>query len=94
MANLVLSPDIREFADLMSTQNSEQFDIHEVAVNKTITLGELDCWNKTGATVLGIKTASGEYQLNPIAKTLLRPGHRLIVMGSKEQIDKAAQLLL
>ncbi|MDB5284890.1 MAG: hypothetical protein JWO06_3965 [Bacteroidota bacterium] len=93
MANLVVSPDIKEFVDLMSTQNTEHFDITEVTSNKTATLEELDTWNKTGATVLGIKTANGEYQLNPIGKTVIRPGHRLIVMGSKEQIDKAAHLL-
>ena len=94
MATLVTNPDVKEFVDLMATQNTDVFDITEVTCNKTIDLSELDCWNKTGATVLGVKTATGEYLLNPGNKTVVQPGQRLILMGSKEQVEKAGQLLV
>jgi voltage-gated potassium channel len=93
MATLILSPDVNEFLDIMSTQSNESFHIEEIQSSKTITLEELDCWKKTGATILGLKTATGEYTVNPTAKTAIKPGHRLIAMGSKEQLAKATRLL-
>ena len=93
MATLVLSPDVKEFVDLMATQNSEHFNIEEIESYKTISLEELNCWSITGATILGVKASEGEYALNPIAKTIVRPGNRLIVMGSKEQLDKVKEMV-
>ena len=93
MATLVLSPDVKEFVDLMATQSSEHFTISEIESSKTISLQELNCWASTGATLLGLKTSEGEYSLNPIPQTVVRPGNRLIVMGSKLQLGKVQQLV-
>lgn len=93
MATLVLSPDVEEFVDLMATQNSDHFSIEEVESAKAITLDELNCWKNTGATILGIKASPGEYALNPTASTVVKPGHRIIIMGSKEQLQKVKTLL-
>jgi voltage-gated potassium channel len=93
MATLVLSPDVKEFVDVMATQNSDSFSIAEAECNKDISLQELDCWRKTGATVLGLKTNNGEYMLNPIPQTVVKPGYRLIVMGSKDQLSKVNALV-
>ncbi|MES2620587.1 MAG: NAD-binding protein [Bacteroidota bacterium] len=93
MATLVLSPDVEEFVDLMATQNSEHFSIEEVESAKTITLDDLNCWKITGATILGVKASAGEYALNPVPATVVLPGHRIIVMGSKQQLQKVRTLL-
>ncbi len=93
MATLVLNPDIKEFVDLMATQGNEHFNISEIETTKTISLKELDCWKHTGATILGLKTSDGEYSLNPVHDTVVGPGNRLIVMGSKDQLDKVQDLV-
>jgi voltage-gated potassium channel len=93
MATLVLSPDVKEFVDLMATHSNEHFTIGEIESTTTISLEDLNCWKSTGATVLGLKTADGEYALNPVGKTVIRPGNRLIVMGSKEQLKKVHDLV-
>lgn len=93
MATLVISPDVKEFVDLMATNSNEHFSIEEIESAITISLAELNCWHQTGATVLGVKTSQGEYTLNPISKTVIRPGNRLIVMGAKEQLKKVNELL-
>ncbi len=93
MAKLVLSPDVKEFVDLMATQNSDYFNISEVVSAKTVELDELNCWKNTGATILGIKMNDGGYTVNPPAKTIVKPGHRLIVMGGKEQLENLRRLL-
>jgi voltage-gated potassium channel len=93
MATLVISPDVEEFVDLMATQNSVQFSIAEIESSKTISLEELNCWKNTGATLLGIKALPSEYSLNPLANTIVKPGNRLIVMGSQEQLSKVKNIL-
>ncbi len=93
MATLVLSPDVKEFVDLMTTQSSEHFNIAEIEATKTITLEELNCWKTTGATILGLKTSEDDYSMNPVSKTVMHPGNRLIVMGSKEQLNKVRELV-
>jgi voltage-gated potassium channel len=93
MATLVISPDVEEFVDLMATQNSVQFSIAEIESSKTISLEELNCWKNTGATLLGIKASPSEYSLNPLVNTIVKPGNRLIVMGSQEQLSKVKNIL-
>lgn len=93
MATLVLSPDVKEFVDLMATSGNDRFEIVELISGRTTTFKDVNCWNETGATILGMKNAMGEYILNPEANTEVQPGNRLIVMGSKEQLNKAKKLL-
>lgn len=93
MATLVLTPDVKEFLDVMATQRTEHFSVEEMVANRIVSLNDLNCWAQTGATVLGIKTSEGEYSLNPIPQTVIRPGNRVIVMGSKAQLSKVAELL-
>lgn len=88
MASVVMSPDIKEFVDLLTTQNNEELSIHEIECSKSLWLDELDGWKKTGATILGIKNEAGEYKLNPPPRTPLSAGYRIIAMGSKDQLVK------
>lgn len=93
MASLVISPDVKEFIDLMSTHTSDQFSIRELNIDRTITLGELDAWTKTGATVLGVKTSHSDFSLNPAPSVVLRPGNKIMAMGSNTQLEKLTKLL-
>lgn len=94
MANLVMNPDIKEFMDKMSTNNSDKFRIAELESHRTITLADLNCWHTTGATLLGIRTPDGDFQMNPPSKTILYNGNKLIVMGSADQINRLKSLLV
>jgi voltage-gated potassium channel len=92
MATLVLSPDVKEFIDMISSQGFDGTTIQELMVGKTITLNELDPWRATGATILGIKDRHNKYTMNPSYHEQLEAGDKIMVMGSKEQI--AALLVL
>jgi voltage-gated potassium channel len=87
MASLVISPDVKEFVDLLGTQSSEHFCIQELEIKKSTTLADIDGWRTTGATILGIKYEKGDYSLNPHPATTIKPGHRVIAMGSHEQLN-------
>ena len=93
MATLVILPDVVEMLSIMSTQNNEQFRIAEIQSNKNISLGQLDMWSKSNCTILGVKTSGNQYTINPNASYQVKPGERLIVMGSDEQIANAKKLL-
>jgi voltage-gated potassium channel len=77
MATLVLSPDVKEFMDMISSQGFDGTTIQEVTISKKITLDQLDPWRSTGATILGIKSTHNKYTMNP---------GKIMVMGTKEQI--------
>jgi voltage-gated potassium channel len=91
MATLVASPDVKEFIDLISSQSSSDFMIKEIVVNKEIELRKVDCWIRTGATVLGIKKDDNQYILNPQPELTVQQGWRLIVMGSEVQLTEVAK---
>ena len=89
MATLVMLPDVSEMLSIMSTRNNANFKVAELEANKAITLEELNLWQKTNCTILGIKNVAGEYNINPAATYRLTPGERMIVMGSNDQIESA-----
>ena len=93
MATLVMLPDVVEMLSIMSTQSNESFRVAEIGANKNISLGELDLWSKTNCTILGIKTQGNHYTVNPDAGYQIKPGDRLIVMGSNAQIENAKKLV-
>ncbi|MBS1656686.1 MAG: NAD-binding protein [Bacteroidetes bacterium] len=92
MANLVINPDVKEFIDYMAAQESDT-QISEISVSKNVELSSLDCWNRTGALVLGLRDSEKNYYLNPSAGTILNAGDRLIVLGHKKQIEKVKELV-
>ena len=94
MASLVVVPDLVEFIDNLSIIGADNINIEEVAVEKLYnsdkvkTIKELDLRKVTGCTVIGFKSASGEYLVNPGAGTKLVPNSKIIVLGRPEQIAK------
>lgn len=93
MATLVMLPDVVEMLSIMSTKSNESFRVAEIGANKNVTLGQLDMWSKTNCTILGIKTEGNHYTVNPDASYQIKPGDRLIVMGSNAQIENAKKLI-
>lgn len=92
MAMLVNNPDIEEFVDIMTTSSGEDFMIQEIACNKQLTVGMVDCWHTTGASIIGLKTAMGKFIINPAPSASINKGDAVIIMGSKEQILKSISL--
>ncbi len=88
MATLLVKPDLAEFFEILSTKNSADFQVAEMLVSRKISIRELDAWQTTGATILGVKKTDGEYILNPSDQCELHSGFRLIAMGGNHQLDK------
>ncbi len=98
MAALVTKPDVLEFIDHITGRiNIRLEEVHfsslpESMRNKTIR--ELEIRNKTGANIIGFKTAEGEYIINPSPETIMLPDAKLFVLGTQEQVSQFKQTLL
>jgi voltage-gated potassium channel len=64
--------------------------LSEAYQNKTIK--DLEVRNRSGANIIGFKTAQGEYIINPSADTKIIPDAKLFVLGTTEQIGKLKEL--
>lgn len=92
MAKLVARKDMVEFLDHLSYQgesstNLEEIDSTELPdeyYNKTIR--ESGIRNKSGANIVGYKTAEGKFIINPNPDLKIESGSKIFVMGTQEQI--------
>ena len=93
MASLVVVPDLLEFDDNLSIVGSSSINIEEIAVEKLYdtstvkTIQDLQLRKNTGCSVIGYKSESGEYVINPEASQKLAPNSKVIVLGRPEQIQ-------
>ncbi len=92
MAQLVVKPDLVEFIDRLTGQSTVDTHIEEVHCNQLPdsfigqTIGELSVRKKSGANIVGFRTAAGEYVFNPGPETLIQPDTKLFVLGTSKQI--------
>ncbi len=97
MASLVMKPDVVEFMDYI-TGVSVDINLEEITFDKlpenfqNKTISELDIRNKSGANIIGFKTADGNYVINPTPETKLIPNAKLFVLGTGEQIKKLKEI--
>ncbi len=99
MASLVMKPDVMEFLDFITGQDSEAINLEEISLTqisdnlKNKTLKELELRNKSGANIVGYKTSDGHYIVNPSAETKIIPESKIFVLGNREQVNKLKAIL-
>jgi voltage-gated potassium channel len=99
MASLVMKPDVLEFIDYIVGQGSDAINLEEITFEnipeqlRHKTLKDLEIRNKSGANIIGFKTATGEYIINPSADTKIIPAAKIFVLGTGDQIIKLKELL-
>ncbi|PLX13526.1 MAG: potassium channel protein [Marinilabiliales bacterium] len=99
MATLVVQPDIVEFVEFLLLQPSRDVSLEEVSCENIAdyfvdrTIRELDVRNASGANIVGLRTESGEYVINPSPDVTLSSKDQLFVIGTPEQIKKLKNIL-
>ncbi|MEI6311887.1 MAG: NAD-binding protein [Bacteroidota bacterium] len=86
MASLVFTSDIKEFLDILSNSSSAAFKIKEIQIKKEISLLSLNAWESTGANIIGIKKEDQSYVLNPAPDFIINNSHKIIAIGSEQQL--------
>jgi voltage-gated potassium channel len=93
MANLVSKPDVIEFIDFISGEEGNSIHIESVPFERlpmeiqNMPLSQIMAWKKTGVNCIGIKDATGKFIVNPPESTLITGGMKVIVMGTRLQIE-------
>jgi voltage-gated potassium channel len=99
MASLVMKPDVVEFVDYIVGQGGDSINLEEITFEnvpqhlRNHTLKDLEIRNKSGANIIGFKTATGEYIINPSADTKIIHDAKIFVLGTAEQIARLKELL-
>jgi voltage-gated potassium channel len=99
MASLVMKPDVMEFIDQITAEGIGNISLEEISFAKipeelkNKTLKDLEIRNRSGANIIGFKTAQGEYIVNPSADTKIIAESKLFVLGTQEQIALLKQIL-
>lgn len=99
MASLVVTPDLVEFVEKLTILDEGSTNLEEIPVNGlhteflNKTIRDLDLRRKTGCSVIGFKTATNEYIVNPESDTILTTDSNLIVLGRPSQIKKLREIL-
>ncbi len=98
MAALVVKPDVLEFIDHITGRIN--IKLEEILYNslpermRDKSIRELEIRNKTGANIIGFKTADGEYVINPPPDTVMQQDAKLFVLGTQEQVNRFKEILL
>ncbi len=94
MATLVSKPDVIEFIDYLSGEEGEAINMESVGYDhlpeaiKNKTLREVMNWKKTGVNCIGVKNSEGKFIINPHEETIIGSGMKVIVLGTRVQIEK------
>ena len=94
MATLVTKPDVIEFIDYLSGEEGESINMESVAYDqlppaiKGKSLFDIMNWKKTGVNCIGVKSIEGKFIINPPEDTVITQGMKVIVLGTRWQIEQ------
>ena len=99
MAKLTERPDTVEFLEHLSVSGDSPTNIEEIVcsdinsefINKTIY--EIGVRKRFGANIIGYKTSSGDFIMNPHPDTKVEPNSKLFILGTAEQIKYMKEFL-
>ncbi len=94
MASLVVVPDLVEFLDNLSVSGRhDSINVEQISFSKVCpdgrekTIAETDIRKRTGCSIIGYKSPSGSYIVNPEPSLRLEKESKLILIGRPEQIE-------
>lgn len=94
MASLVVVPDLVEFLDNLTVSGKEEsINVEQIPFEKMCPDGkeqaihDLDVRKKTGCSIIGYRSPTGEYIVNPEPSLVLQKNSKLILIGRPSQIE-------
>jgi voltage-gated potassium channel len=98
LAALAIHPELAQIFDIVVNGKPIEFHVDELDIMAKcavdgMTLRESGIREQTGALVLAVEDQGVNLVLNPGPDVLLHQGDRLVVVGTKEQVDSAARML-
>jgi voltage-gated potassium channel len=100
MAKMIVQPDIDEFIETIMLQRTSDVSLYELVITEgkpkeeVRTIGGMRIREKTGTNIVGLKSISKHYILNPSPDTKLETGDKLFVLGTREQLWLLKDLMI
>lgn len=98
LAMMALQPELAQIFDIVVNGSPVEFRVEELDVDADCglagkTIGESNLRQESGALILAVEGGPEAIVVNPGPDLRLAAGDRLVVVGTKEQVDRAANLL-
>ncbi len=99
MATLIAQPDIVEFLEHLTIHSDIPTQLTEIMCNELPAdlinkpISEIGFRKKSGANIIGFKTVSGDFIINPTPDTKLIPNSKIFVLGTNEQIAQMKEMM-
>ncbi len=98
LAVMALQPELAQFFDVVVNGSPVEFRVEELDIAENCrvagkTIRDSGIRQESGALILAIERGPEPLVVNPGPDLRLTPGERLVVVGTKDQVDKAAKLL-
>jgi voltage-gated potassium channel len=98
LALMASQPELAQIFDVVINGNAVEFRVEELDISAGCTVAgksirDSGIRQSTGATILAVEGKDQSVVVNPDPELMLTPGERLVVVGTKDQVDRAAQLL-
>lgn len=96
MATMLIRPGVVDFMEILSAKSNSELEVEEIIVPKhSAVVGSrlkhfLHSVNSTG-TVLALNSTDGTSKVNPSGDEILYAGDKLILMGTRAQLDALSQ---
>ncbi len=100
MATMVTQPEVVEFLEHLNIHGESSVMLEEIHIEalpdwlRGKPLKELQLRQRTGANIIGLKKATGDFIINPTPETKLMDNYKLFVLGTTEQIGNLQEVLL
>ena len=98
LAALALQPELAQIFDVVVGGQPVEFHVEELDVTPGCsvegqTLRDCGIRQESGASVIAIEDQKVAIQVNPDPDTMLKAGDRVVLVGTKDQVERAAKLL-
>lgn len=98
LAMMALQPELAQIFDIVVNGSPVEFRVEELDIDADCglagkTIGESNLRQESGALILAVEGGPETIVVNPGPDLRLAAGDRLVVVGTKEQVDRAANLL-
>lgn len=92
MATMLVRPGVLDFFEVISNKSGEELQVEEMVIAKGsklvgTKLGHFMRAVGSGATVLALNSIEAKSKVTPSGQEVLYAGDKLIVMGTKQQLD-------
>jgi len=97
LAMMAIEPELAQIFDVVVHGAPVEFRVEELDIESDCvvagkTIRESGIREGTGALILALERGDETIVVNPGPDQFLTPGDRLVVVGTKEQVDKAAEM--